>query len=90
MIITGLFVIIPFFFMDLKNGDKVELQAYRQRYNSLTLLAAKKGCVISDKGNGPVLESDRKGKIVGYKAFIKEGSDTPIIEPVYEATNSTK
>ncbi|OHB53915.1 MAG: hypothetical protein A2Y07_00650 [Planctomycetes bacterium GWF2_50_10] len=50
MFVGGLFVIVPFFFMDFKNGEKVELQAYRQRYNSLSLIAAQKGCVIADGG----------------------------------------
>ena len=45
MVVTGIFVIVPFFFMDLKNGEKVELRACRQRHNALELMAAQKGCV---------------------------------------------
>ena len=46
MLVTGLFVIIPLFFMDLKNGERVELQACRQRHNALELMSAQKGCVV--------------------------------------------
>ena len=45
MLVTGLFVIIPLFFMDFKNGERVELQACRQRRNALELMAAQRGCV---------------------------------------------
>ena len=50
MLVTGVFVIIPVFFMDLKNGEKVELDAYRQRHNTLELIAAQQGCVVADPG----------------------------------------
>ena len=54
MLVTGLFVIIPLFFMDLKNGERVELQACRQRHNSLSLMAAQRGCVL---GGGSPLQA---------------------------------
>ncbi len=46
MLVTGLFVIVPLFFMDFKNGERVELQACRQRRNALEIIAAQKGCVL--------------------------------------------
>jgi hypothetical protein len=52
MIVTGIFVIVPFFFMDLKNGEQVELQACRQRRNALALIAAQNGCVVANPGAG--------------------------------------
>jgi hypothetical protein len=55
MIVTGVFVIIPLFFIDLKNGEIVELQACRQRHNALELMAAQKGCVaVGDTASQPV------------------------------------
>ena len=46
MIGTGVFILIPLFFIDLKNGERVELQACRQRYDTLKLFAIQKGCIV--------------------------------------------
>jgi len=40
----GVLVIIPFFFMDLKDAEKIEFDAMRQRHNRLLVYAAEKGC----------------------------------------------
>jgi hypothetical protein len=40
----GIFLIFPFFFMDLKNADKVEWEAMRVRYNRLLVYAVEKNC----------------------------------------------
>jgi hypothetical protein len=40
----GVFFIVPFFFMDLKDAEKVEFEAMRQRHNRLLVYAAEKGC----------------------------------------------
>ena len=44
---TGLLFIVPLFFMDLKGGEKIEIEAYRQRYNHLILIAQEKGCKLT-------------------------------------------
>ena len=44
---TGLIFIVPLFFMDLKQGEKIEIEAYRQRYNHLMLMAKEKGCKLT-------------------------------------------
>ncbi len=41
---AGVFFIIPFFFMDLKDAEKIEFDAMRQRHNRLLVYAAEKGC----------------------------------------------
>ncbi len=41
---AGVFLIVPFFFMDLKDAEKVEFEAMRQRHNRLLIYAAEKGC----------------------------------------------
>lgn len=43
----GCLVIIPFFFMDLKDAEKIEFDAMRQRHNRLLVYAAEKGCDMS-------------------------------------------
>ncbi len=78
MFIGGLFVIVPFFFMDVKNGEKVELQACRQRYNSLALFAAQNGCVVADMAaNG----KNYAGETIGYR-IEKDASGNDVRVPV--------
>ena len=43
---TGILFIVPLFFMDLKQGEKKEIEAYRQRYNHLLMIAQQKGCKL--------------------------------------------
>lgn len=40
----GVFFIVPFFFMDLKDAEKIEFEAMRQRHNRLLVYAAEKQC----------------------------------------------
>ncbi len=42
--IAGWFLIIPWFFMDLKNAEKHEMEGHRQRVNTLNLLYMNKKC----------------------------------------------
>lgn len=46
----GIFLIFPFFFMDLKDADKIEWDAMRVRHNRLLIYAAEKGCDFGAKG----------------------------------------
>jgi len=47
---AGVFFLFPFFFMDLKNADKIEWEAMRTRHNRLLIYAAEKGCDFGGKG----------------------------------------
>lgn len=42
--IAGAFLIVPWFFMDLKDSEKAEINAYQQRYNKLSVIAKEKNC----------------------------------------------
>ena len=44
---TGILFIVPLFFMDLKQGEKKEIEAYRQRYNYLFMLFQQKNCKLA-------------------------------------------
>ena len=44
---AGVFFIVPFFFMDLKDAEKIEFDAMRRRHNRLLIYAAEKNCDIS-------------------------------------------
>ncbi len=43
---AGIFFIIPLFFMDLKQGEKKEIEAYRQRYNHLLMITQQRDCKL--------------------------------------------
>jgi len=47
---AGAFFIVPLFFMDFSEAEKVEIDAYRNRYNHLVRLYDDKGC--SKKSGG--------------------------------------
>lgn len=42
--VTGFFLIVPLFFMDLSRAEQIEVDAFRQRYNTLAVIATDKGC----------------------------------------------
>jgi hypothetical protein len=44
--ITGFFFIVPLFFMDLSESEQVEINALRQRYNHLMIIASEKKCGV--------------------------------------------
>jgi len=41
---AGVFFIVPFFFMDFKDAERIEFDAMRQRHNRLLVYAAEKNC----------------------------------------------
>jgi hypothetical protein len=42
--VAGVFLIVPWFFMDLTKSEQIELEALRQRYNQLLVIADDKNC----------------------------------------------
>lgn len=42
--VAGFFLIVPWFFMDLSDAEKAEINAYNMRYNKLTTIATQKKC----------------------------------------------
>ena len=57
----GIFLIFPFFFMDLSNADKTEWEALRQRRNRLLIYAKEKGCQFcQDLSPIPTMEEIKK------------------------------
>jgi len=48
--LTGFLIIVPWFFIDLKNADKAEYDAMKTRSNRLMLIAGEKKCDIQVPG----------------------------------------
>ena len=44
--VTGFFLIVPLFFMDLSKAEQMEIDAYRRRYNHLLIIAGDKECGV--------------------------------------------
>lgn len=44
--VAGWFLLVPWFFMDFKNAEQTEYEAYRQRYNHLASIAIDKRCKV--------------------------------------------
>ncbi len=59
---AGVFLIVPFFFMDMKDAEKIEFEAMRQRHNRLLIYLETKSCDVNDITAKPIpsLEEQRK------------------------------
>lgn len=44
----GVVFLFPFFFMDLKDAEKIEYEAFRRRHNWLLICAEEKNCDLGD------------------------------------------
>ena len=52
--VGGCIIIVPFFFMDLKDAEKIEYDALRTRYNRLLIIASEKDCDLSGVSTQPI------------------------------------
>ena len=57
---AGVFFIFPFFFMDMKEAEKIEYDAYARRYNRLLLYAKEKNCDLLTLPTEPELTVEQK------------------------------
>ena len=62
----GMVLIVPFFFMDFKDAEKVEFEALRKRHNRLLTYTAVKGCDMSGIKAEYILST------IEYKRILKE------------------
>ncbi len=94
--VAGAFLLVPLFFMDLTESEKIEINAYRQRYNRLNILASEKKCSFVEVATDAQLEkeSEKKAsesskttlqKIEELNALLKKGL---ITQKEYDAKKS--
>jgi hypothetical protein len=62
--VAGAIFLIPLFFMDLTESEKIEINAYRQRYNRLNILATEKKCAFAEVATDAQLEKEAEKKAV--------------------------
>lgn len=58
--VAGAFLLVPWFFMDFKNGEQQEYEAYRQRYNHLASIAISKRCDVKPENYPSAQEIEKK------------------------------
>jgi hypothetical protein len=73
--IGGVIVIVPFFFMDLKDAEKIEYNALRTRYNRLLIIASEKNCDLVGVSTQPIPSLEEQ-KVMAKKVK-KEMSKIP-------------
>ena len=66
--VAGVFLIVPWFFMDFSKAEQIELNALRQRYNHLVILSDEKDCELE------------KEKVPDFKEKSKTDEDVPKTE----------
>ncbi len=72
--VAGWFLLVPWFFMDFKNAEQTEYEAYRQRYNHLATIAMSKNCGI-DAEKYPSVEEMKKQYEAQQGSATAEDSD---------------
>ena len=60
--VGGVIAIVPFFFMDLKDAEKIEFDAMRRRHNRLLVYAAEKGCDMGGVRAERILSAEERKK----------------------------
>ena len=71
--VTGAFFIIPLFFMDLSQSEQIEVNAYRERYNHLAIIATDKGC--GSKELLPAIDQKAAATKAAVPAASPDGKD---------------
>lgn len=74
--IAGAFLIFPWFFMDLSKAEQIEVDAYRQRYNGLLIIADEKGCGLEKETIPDPKEAAKKQKEAKAEAAKSDETST--------------
>ncbi|MFM1806932.1 MAG: hypothetical protein RL212_1191 [Pseudomonadota bacterium] len=61
--VAGAFLLVPLFFMDLTESEKIEINAYRQRYNRLNILATEKKCAFAEVSSDAQIEKEAEKRV---------------------------
>ena len=80
--VAGWFLLVPWFFMDFKNAEATEYEAYRQRYNHLASIAISKDCGVEPKEYPSIEEMKRE--------YEKQKSQKQSSENDYEMDTALK
>jgi len=59
---AGAFLLVPYFFVDMKDAEKIEFEAMRQRHNRLLDFLKQKGCDVNDITAKPIPSIEQRKK----------------------------
>lgn len=59
---AGAFLIVPYFFVDMKDAEKIEFESMRQRHNRLLDFLQMKGCDVNDIIAKPIPSIEQQKK----------------------------
>ena len=76
---AGVFLIVPFFFMDLKDAEKIEFEAMRTRHNRLLLICADKSCNMTGV-TAERIPSAKEAKEMAKKTKKSKSAETVVTE----------
>ena len=72
--VAGWFLIVPWFFMDFSDAEKVEIQAYQERYLALEKTYSKKSCIKEPQlQKADVSSSDASQRLAVLEKLRSEG-----------------
>lgn len=84
---AGVFLIVPFFFMDSGAAEDAEIRAYRDRYAELQKTYAQKGCERqAASGPTPIGAKSKKDRLIELKELFDQGL---ISESEYEKAKAS-
>ena len=72
--IGGVFFIVPYFFVDMKDAEKVEFEAMRQRHNRLLDFLRMKNCDVNDITAKPIPSIEQQKK--DAEEILKKQNDS--------------
>jgi len=75
---AGVFLIVPFFFIDMKDAEKIEYDAFARRYNRLIVMAIEKNCDTLNLPTEPELTVEQWKKKANTE---KEAGETKALTP---------
>ena len=70
---AGLFLIVPFFFMDFSGAEQAEIRAYQERYGALQTTYVNKGCGGENANSNGGSAEGVKAKLEELKVLFDEG-----------------
>ena len=58
--VIGLWLVVPWFFMDFSEAEQIEINALRRRHNNLVAISAEKNCGFEDKVIPPFVPDEKE------------------------------
>ena len=75
--VAGWFFLVPWFFMDFSEAEKVEIKAYQERYLSIEKLYSRNGCEdkkgVTEAKSSNGVDTDPRERLRALKELLEQG-----------------